>query len=126
MRPATRTALLALTVDAVLVLVFVLIGRASHDENPVLGALVTYWPFLVALLAGWALARAWQYPPAVLRGGVPIWVTTVALGMLLRVLSGQGVQWSFVIVTSVVLAVFLLGWRAIAWLVTSRRRRASS
>jgi hypothetical protein len=126
MRPATRTALLALIADAVLVLVFVLIGRASHDENPVLGALVTYWPFLVALLAGWALARAWQNPLAVLRGGVPIWVTTVALGMLLRVLSGQGVQWSFVIVTSVVLAVFLLGWRAIARLVTSRRRRASS
>jgi hypothetical protein len=126
MRPATRTALLALIADAVLVLVFVLIGRASHEENPVLGALVTYWPFLVALLAGWALARAWQNPLAVLRGGVPIWVTTVALGMLLRVLSGQGVQWSFVIVTSVVLAVFLLGWRAIARLVTSRRRRASS
>jgi hypothetical protein len=126
MRPATRTALLALIADAVLVLVFVLIGRASHDENPVLGALVTYWPFLVALLAGWALARAWQNPLAVLRGGVPIWVTTVALGMLLRVLSGQGVQWSFVIVTSVVLAVFLLGWRAFARLVTSRRRRASS
>jgi hypothetical protein len=126
MRPATRTALLALIADAVLVLVFVLIGRASHDENPVLGALVTYWPFLVALLAGWALARAWQNPLAVLRGGVPIWVSTVALGMLLRVLSGQGVQWSFVIVTSVVLAVFLLGWRAIARLVTSRRRPASS
>jgi hypothetical protein len=126
MRPATRTALLALIADAVLVLVFVLIGRASHDENPVLGALVTYWPFLVALLAGWALARASKNPLAVLRGGVPIWVTTVALGMLLRVLSGQGVQWSFVIVTSVVLAVFLLGWRAIARLVTSRRRRASS
>ena len=29
---------LALTADAVLVLVFVLIGRASHDEDPVLGA----------------------------------------------------------------------------------------
>ncbi|WP_411700574.1 DUF3054 domain-containing protein [Conyzicola sp.] len=122
MRPATRTALLAFLTDAALVLVFVLIGRASHDENPMLGALVTYWPFLVALLVGWVLARAWRSPLAVLRSGVPIWVTTVALGMLLRVLADQGVQWSFVIVTSVVLGVFLLGWRAVAHLVSARRR----
>ncbi|GAB3605862.1 DUF3054 domain-containing protein [Conyzicola nivalis] len=126
MRPATRTALLAFLTDAAVVLVFVLIGRASHDEHPVLGALITYWPFFVALMVGWVLARAWKSPLAVLRSGVPIWVTTVALGMVLRVLGDQGVQWSFVIVTSVVLAVFLLGWRAVARLVTARRRARAS
>jgi len=117
-----RTPVLAFVADALLVLVFVLIGRASHDENPVLGALVTYWPFLVALVVGWAVARAWKSPLAVLRSGVPVWIVTVALGMLLRALSDQGVQVSFVIVTSVVLGVFLLGWRAIVRLVATRRR----
>jgi hypothetical protein len=117
-----RLPVLAFLADALFVLVFVLIGRASHDENPVLGALVTYWPFFVALVIGWAVARAWKSPLAVLRSGVPIWIVTVAVGMLLRALSGQGVQVSFVIVTSVVLWVFLLGWRAIARLVVARRR----
>ena len=123
MRPHTRNTVLAFVVDALLVLVFVLIGRASHDENPVLGALITYWPFFVALVIGWILARAWKSPFAVLRSGVPIWVTTVVIGMVLRVLSGQGVQFSFVIVTSVVLGVFLLGWRGIARVVAVRRAR---
>lgn len=116
-----RTTLLAFVTDAMLVLVFVLIGRASHDENPLLGVLVTYWPFFAALVVGWVVARAWKSPLAVLRSGVPIWVATVVLGMLLRALSDQGVQPSFVIVTSVVLGAFLLGWRAVARLVATRR-----
>jgi hypothetical protein len=41
--------------------------------------------------------------------------------MLLRILSSQGVQWSFVIVTTIVLGVFLLGWRALAGLLLRRR-----
>lgn len=118
-----RIPVLAFVVDALLVLVFVLIGRASHDESdPVLGALVTYWPFFVALVVGWLVARAWKRPLAVLRSGVPVWIATVALGVLLRALSGQGVQPSFVIVTCIVLGVFLVGWRAIASLVGARRR----
>ena len=125
MRP-TRTTVLSFVIDALLVLVFVLIGRATHDDDPLLGALVTYWPFFVALVIGWVVARAWNNPFAVLRSGVPIWVATVALGMLLRVLSGQGVQVSFVIVTSVVLGVFLLGWRGIAAAVGARRRARAS
>jgi len=117
-----RTPVLAFVADALFLLVFVLIGRASHDENPVLGALVTYWPFFVALVIGWAVARAWKSPVAVLRSGVPIWIITVAGGVLLRALSDQGVQVSFVIVTSIVLGVFLLGWRGIVRLVRARRR----
>ena len=117
-----RTTILAFVVDALFVLVFVLIGRASHDENPVLGALVTYWPFLVALVVGWVVARAWKAPLAVLRSGVTIWIATVVIGMVLRALSDQGVQVSFVIVTSIVLGFFLLGWRGIVALVAARRR----
>ena len=120
-----RSIALALLADAALVLVFVLIGRASHDENPVLGALVTLWPFLVGLLFGWLVSRAWHAPIAVVRTGIPVWASTVIVGMLLRWASGQGVQVSFIIVTCIVLAFFLLGWRLVAALVWRRRSRKS-
>ncbi|MBG6213057.1 MAG: DUF3054 domain-containing protein [Cryobacterium sp.] len=120
--PTRRNALFFL-VDAVLVLVFVLIGRASHNEG-LLGALVTYWPFLAGLILGWLLLRAWRSPSRIRFTGLGIWVSTVGFGLLLRVVSGQGVQLSFAIVTTVVLGVFLLGWRAVAALVHRSRSAA--
>ncbi|AND17246.1 DUF3054 domain-containing protein [Rathayibacter tritici] len=118
----TRRAGLALALDAVLVLVFVLIGRRSHEEgSALLGLLGTLWPFLVALLAAWAVSRSWRAPDRIVPTGLVVWAVTVAGGMLLRIASGQGVQWSFVIVTAVVLAVFLLGRRALTQLVGRRR-----
>jgi hypothetical protein len=121
----SRNAALAFAADALLVLAFVLIGRASHDENPLLGALVTYWPFLAALVVGWAVTRGWRNPFSIVRTGVPVWLVTVGGGVLLRAASDQGVQLSFVVVTSVVLGIFLLGWRGAVDLVArSRRRRA--
>jgi hypothetical protein len=100
--------------DLVLLLVFVLIGRASHDENPLPGVLTTLWPFAAGLIIGWIAGRAWRAPLAIVRSGIPIWIATVVFGMLLRAVSGQGVQLSFIIVTTIVLAVFLLGWRAVS------------
>ena len=115
-------ALAAALVDAVLVVVFVLIGRASHSEGAQ-GLLITLWPFLAALTIGWIGARAWRTPLALRWTGVTIWTAAVTVGMLLRGVSGQSVQLAFVIVTSVVLAIFLLGWRGIALLVLRRRSR---
>jgi hypothetical protein len=109
----------AAAIDAALLLVFVLIGRASHSEGP-LGALWTWWPFLGGLAIGWLVMRAWRSPQRIVWTGIGIWVATVAGGMLLRALSGQGVQPSFVIVTTIVVGVFLLGWRGIALLVQRR------
>jgi len=117
-----RLPLLAFLTDAVLVLAFVLIGRASHDENPVLGALVTYWPFAVGLVVGWLATRAWRAPVALVRTALPVWFATVLVGLLLRIVSGQGVQPSFVVVTALVLAVFLVGWRAVSRGATTARR----
>lgn len=114
----------ALAADLLLVLVFTLIGRRSHGEaNEVAGLLGTFWPFAVGVVLGWAAARAWRSPLGVWPSGVVVWAVTVALGMLLRIASGQGVQWSFVIVTTVVLGAFLLGWRALLILLSRRRAR---
>lgn len=115
----------ALLLDAVLVLVFAAIGRASHDEDPA-GFLLTAWPFLVALLVGHAVAAL--LPPRPRRpwslawGGV-VWVVTVVGGMVLRVATGDTAQVPFIVVATIVLGVFLVGWRALAALL---RRRASS
>ena len=116
----------AVVVDVVLVLIFAAIGRASHDENPA-GFLLTAWPFLIALLVGHALAallpgrprRPWS-----LLWGAVVWIVTVVGGMLIRVLSGDTAEVPFIIVATLVLGAFLVGWRAIAALV--RRRRGSS
>ena len=122
--PAPRragVAWLALAIDLVLVAVFVLIGRAAHDEDPLLGALTTLWPFAVALLVGWAATLPWRAPLAMLRTGVPVWAITVAGGMLLRLASGQGTAVAFIVVATLTLALFLIGWRAVAALVIRRR-----
>lgn len=127
MSPSRRFPVLALIIDVVLVVVFAAIGRATHDGDVLgpfgSGLATTAWPFAVALLVGWLATRAWRRPVAVVKTGLPVWAITVALGMLLRALSGQGVAVAFVIVATITLAVLLLGWRAIARL-ASRSRRA--
>ena len=122
--PIPRSSIITAGVlDAVLVLAFAIIGRLSHGES-LTGLGVTFWPFLGGLIIGWLLVRAWRRPRSIVWTGLGIWIATVAGGLLLRLASGQGVQLSFAIVTTVVLGVFLLGWRAIAALVrrTPRQR----
>lgn len=116
----------AAVIDAVLVMVFVLIGRRSHAEGlEMAGIAGTAWPFLVALAAGWLIAVAWRRPFGVWPTGVVVWAVTVTGGMLLRLVSGQGTAAAFVIVATVTLALFLVGWRLLALLVR-RRSRASN
>lgn len=122
LRPARR-AVVALLIDAALVIVFAAIGRASHEEGVLAGLWLTSWPFLAALAVSWAVCLAWRAPLSPVRTGVPVWVVTVAGGMLLRAVSGQGVQLAFVIVAASVLLVMLVGWRLLASAVRGIRRR---
>ncbi|MGO4104287.1 DUF3054 domain-containing protein [Leifsonia sp. YAF41] len=114
----------AAALDAAFVLLFVLIGRASHNEG-LAGVLTTWWPFLGGLAIGWLIVRAWRRPGAIVWTGLVVWLCTVVGGLALRALVGQGVQLSFAIVTTLVLGVFLLGWRAV-WLLVRRVRSARS
>ncbi|WP_315987605.1 DUF3054 domain-containing protein [Actinomadura sp. HBU206391] len=101
--------------DLCCVIVFVVIGRSSHDEaGSVTGLLTTAWPFLAGMAAGWTVTRAWRRPAALIPVGVGVWLTTVALGMALRALSGQGTALAFVIVSLLFLGATMLGWRAVA------------
>ncbi|OAK53078.1 DUF3054 domain-containing protein [Rhodococcus sp. Eu-32] len=117
-----RSPIIAAVVDLVLVLVFCAIGRRSHDEaNVMAGLFHTAWPFVVGAVIGW-IATVTLYRDKfdaflILPTGILVWVSTVLFGMILRVVSGQGTAFSFIVVASTVLAVFLLGWRALAKLV---------
>ncbi|MBL3698510.1 DUF3054 domain-containing protein [Leucobacter luti] len=118
-----RTALLALACDAALVVLFAALGRSSHArEATLLGLLETAWPFLAGLAITWISARISKRPLALWSSGLPVWVGTVAIGLLLRWWTGGGVAFAFVLVTILTLGLFLLGWRAIAALVARLRR----
>ncbi|MBT1634580.1 MULTISPECIES: DUF3054 domain-containing protein [Clavibacter] len=125
-RPAARPEILrAAVLDAALVVVFVLIGRASHGEDLApSGVLGTAWPFLAAGVVGWIVARAWRAPSRVVPTGLLVWGVTIVVGMVLRALTGEGVVVPFVITTAIILGILLLGWRGIAAVAVRRRARA--
>lgn len=109
-----RRAVPAFVVDAAFVLLFALMGRVSHVEGVALGGVLgTAWPFLVGLTAGWVVARAMLHRwPVEVVDAVPLWLVTVAVGLVLRVASGSGgAPWSFVLVATLALGLFLVGWR---------------
>ena len=112
----SRRAALAFGIDVIAVLLFVVIGRRNHHEtgNVVVGALRIVAPFLIALIVGWLIARA-ERAPMSLRSGTIIWGCTVVLGLVLRrVVFQRGIAVAFIIVATITLALFLIGWRAVA------------
>lgn len=113
----------AAALDVVSILLFVAIGRRSHDEtgNAVTEAVKVAAPFLIGLALGWVVARAWRNPtdPAT---GMVIWVVTVAAGMVLRhFVFDRGTALAFIIVASCFTLLFLVGWRFVWEWRTARR-----
>ena len=111
----------AVVADAACIIAFCAIGRRSHAEGvTVSGVAQTAWPFLVGGAVGWLAGRGWRRPLAIAPTGIAVWVCTIAVGMLLRKANSGSVAVTFVGVASVVTAVLLLGWRALAGLVSRR------
>lgn len=124
-RARSTTALLALAVDAALVVLFAGAGRSEHArEATAAGLFATAWPFLAGLALAWAVALVWRRPLGVLRAGVPVWIGAVAIGMLLRLATGQGIAPAFITVATLVLGALLVGWRLVAALVRRLTRRS--
>ena len=118
-----------LLIDAILVIIFCAIGRRTHEEaNALAGLAKTSWPFLTGLVIGlaatFALYRDKFNAVLLVPTGVVVWLGAVVFGMILRVLSGQGTQFSFIVVATLVLGAFLLGWRALAPLVVKIRTKS--
>lgn len=115
-----RLGLWCAVADATSVIVFVAIGRRNHDEDAgASGVLGTAAPFLLALVVAWSVFGVWRDPLGS-RRGVQVWITTVALGMVLRnLVFDDGTATAFVIVATVFLGSAFNGWRALV------RRRLS-
>ncbi|MDO5661725.1 MAG: DUF3054 domain-containing protein, partial [Brachybacterium sp.] len=108
-------ALGALIGDALAVFIFTAVGLLQHGLSlETMNVLMTAWPFLVGLLLGHLAIRAWRAPFRLWPQGVFVLAITVAAGMAIRTLFGLGTDVTFVVVTASVLAILLLGWRAIA------------
>ena len=104
---------IAIAADAVAILVFAALGRASHHESTGLhGVWHTAWPFLLGAALGLAFTAYQRATPTAVRAGVRVWVWTWVIGMVVRHSIGGGTPIAFVIVAAVVLGAFLVGWRA--------------
>lgn len=121
-------AVIALVADALCVLVFVAIGLTQH-HLALTGQSLVYvgWTFAVGMLLGHLSIRSWRAPFSLWPQGVFVWGLTIVTAMALRALFRQGTELSFVLVAAAVLAVMMLGWRAIAsWLTRHERREVLS
>lgn len=111
----------AILVDLVLVVLFTVIGRASHSESLTpSGIVATAWPFVTALLVAWAVMLLRKREHLTLGAGTFVWLTTWIGGLALRVIGGDTAAVAFIIVAGVTLLVFLVGWRLIAGRLVSR------
>lgn len=114
--------IVAIVSDLALVVVFVVIGRASHGQPLDLdGIQRTALPFLAGTLMAWIGFMLKRHSGLTRRNGVFLWAMTLVLGVLFRLLLGDSAEIGFVIVSALVLAVFLIGWRAVRWLILRSR-----
>jgi len=107
-------------VDLAAVVVFTVLGMVMHGTAPT-QFLAVLWPFAVGLALAWAVPAVRSMPLLIWPTGVVVWISTTIAGLVLRGLTGGGVSGAFPVVTAVVLAVLLIGWRAVPRL--NRRRR---
>ena len=112
----------AASADVAWLVLFVLLGRSSHTEGESLpGVARILWPFLVGLVLGWVVSRAWRRPAPVVPTGMVVWPVCVAAAMVLRAVSGQGVVPAFIGVALAFVGLGLLGWRALLGVVQRER-----
>jgi hypothetical protein len=108
--------------DLLVIVAFVIIGRHSHSHGEsVRGIFSTAWPFALGLGAGWLVVAVRGRSGRSVGDGVVIVVTLVAVGMVLRVLVGQGTAVAFVVVALCFNGLALVGARALAPRLIRRR-----
>ncbi len=114
----------AVLADLASVIVFVAVGRSVHGHGDTLaGILSTAAPFLAGAMAGWLATRAWNNPTALWPTAVVIWIATVSIGQILRLVVGQGSAIPFVLVSLGFFALTMLGWRTVVLGARPLRRR---
>lgn len=77
------------------------------------GLTSTAWPFVIGVSVGWLILVALGRVGTTVTDGVIVSVVTVSIGMLLRIVGGQGIALPFVLVALGFLGAFMLGWRIV-------------
>ena len=72
----------------------------------------TAWPFAVGVLVGWLVVALLGRSGTTLVDGALVVISTVTVGIPLRLIAGQGVAVAFVFVALGFLGLFMLGARA--------------
>ncbi|WP_372699249.1 DUF3054 domain-containing protein [Arthrobacter sp. JSM 101049] len=112
-------------IDLLLVVIFAALGRRSHAEGlDAAGILGTAAPFLIALAIFSCITVVWRESIRIWPHGIVVWIGTVALGLIIRVLTGDTAATPFIVVAALVLGIFLVGRRAIGSLLARRKVRA--
>ncbi len=107
--------------DVLCLVLFVAIGRSAHQHGVTFAGMAsTLWPFAVGLLVGWLVALRSRGSLAAPMSGAIVVLATVAIGMVLRVVAGQGTAFAFVVVALAFLGLFLVGWRVLATMIARR------
>ena len=114
-RAPRKLSQMAFLADLFVLVVFVALGRRSHDEGSgVEGFLRVWWPFAVGLVIATIASGLWKHPFE-WRRVTAGWLGTVAVGMVLRIaVQGREFKPSFVIVTTLFLGAGMFGWRYLA------------
>jgi hypothetical protein len=108
----SRRSLSQVVIDILVVVLFVGIGRSNHHHGESISGIVsTTWPFAVGLAVGWLIVFVRHQDGVSIGAGLEILVSTVAVGMILRVIAGQGTAFAFVVVAFVFLGALMLGLR---------------
>lgn len=121
-------AVIALAVDVALVFAFASMGFRSHNPDTTAtfsGIAYIAAPFAIALVIGSLVTVFWRTWDRWIPG-IAVWLITVFLGVGVRVaLFGQTAQFSFILVSFIVLGVLLLLRRLISWLLSRRSAKTT-
>lgn len=116
-----------LVADLVAVFAFATFARLAHRGDGLAlsleGVLSTYWPFAIGVVVAFIVLVAAKWDGAKVRpAGVTAWVVTVVIGLIIwGVRNSAFPHWSFILVASIMSALLMLGWRAVAGAVVKRR-----
>ncbi|MEH0057787.1 DUF3054 domain-containing protein [Auritidibacter ignavus] len=120
----------AVVIDLALVTGFAALGMRSHEQD-VTGAELfrVATPFALACLFASVMTGFWRSWQRLWPAGIVVWLSTVFIGVALRVLIfTDGSHWSFVTVSLIVVGMLLLGRRGISQLISfalTNSRRSS-
>ena len=105
---------IAPVIDIIALMLFAVAARLAHGGLSFSTWVDAFWPWAIGALIGWAIILAAKVQGKWKEGGV-VWLSTIVGGMALWMLvNGRLPHWSFLIVATVMSALFFFGWRIFA------------